>query len=90
MSTTIGMLEEAFASFGKLLDHIPNFEQRKRKKYFKTLEMLEEAKEDFIKYTSQPMNQMNSDVVLGMKDHIKSVRQELSNLQKAFVKELEK
>ena len=86
--TTIGMLEEGFAAFGKLLDKIPNFEQRKKKEYFKALEELREAKEEFASKTSGDFRSMNSDEVLGLRDNIISKRITVYNLQIAYAKEL--
>ena len=84
MIGTVEMLDSGFKMFGKILDKIPNFDQRKKTEYFKELEKLEASKVYFKEYTNGPLKNQISTVIMGLKSDIEQQRKTVYHLQEAF------
>ena len=81
--------DSAFTFLGKVMDKIPDFPQRKKTEYQKILNEYVIAKKTFSDYSMRESNLVDSDVFMGLMEHIIMTKKNLNNLVRAFDEELD-
>lgn len=87
-TAAISMVDSAFSSFGKVLDKIPNFDQRKKDEFKKARIILENLKLEFKEYNSQKSEDIFSQVLNGLENDINVQRSRCHIIMTAFSKEI--